>query len=91
VPARWIRTSTQPCSIHTPEHRLSYGMLWNVIVPDSSTVRNSFYHTGLGIHMLGVYPDMNMVMVHRVDTEAHRNYQGSDFYKMLGLVFQSRK
>jgi len=91
VPGQWIHASTQVSSVQNPEYGLSYGMLWKVLVPDSSTIRNSFYHTGLGIHMLGIYPDMDMVMVHRVDTEKHRNYQGSDFYTMLGLLFQSRK
>ena len=50
----------------------------------------SFYHTGSGIHMLAVYPGSNMVIVHRVDTENDFSYNKDDFYKMIGLVFDSK-
>jgi hypothetical protein len=50
----------------------------------------SFYHTGLGIHMLAIYPNSKMVLVHRVDTEHDFNYNKGDFYKMIGLVFDAK-
>lgn len=87
----WIDLSTQPYSIYSPEYGNAYGMLWRVRVPTESTIRNSFYHTGLGIHMLGIYPDSKLVMVHRVNTENNFDYQEEDFYKMLRLLFSARK
>jgi len=31
-----------------------------------------------------------MVFVHRVDTENDFDYNGADFYKMLGFLFDSK-
>ena len=90
IPKNWIDVSTKPYSIYDPRYGNAYGMLWRVRVPDENTIRNSFFHTGLGIHMLGVYPDSKVVIVHRVDTEVDFNYNEGDFYKMIGLTFGSR-
>ena len=90
IPKSWIDASTKPYSIYDPRYGNAYGMLWRVRVPDESTIRNSFFHTGLGIHMLGVYPDSKLVLVHRVNTEVDFNYKEGDFYKMIGLTFGSR-
>ena len=91
IPREWIDRSTKPYSIYSPKYGNAYGMLWRVRVPDENTKRNSFFHTGLGIHMLGVYPDSKLVMVHRVDTEEDFNYNEGDFYKMLRLLFNAKK
>lgn len=91
IPKDWIDVSTKPYSIYSPKYGNAYGMLWRVRVPNENTKRNSFFHTGLGIHMLGIYPDSKLVMVHRVDTESDFNYNEGSFYKMLGLLFNSRE
>lgn len=49
-----------------------------------------FYHTGVGIHMLAVYPEDKLVLVHRVDTENEYNYDGKNIYQMLELVFDAK-
>ncbi len=90
IPKKWIDESTKPISIYDPKYGSAYGLLWRVRVPKEGTKRNSFYHTGVGIHMLGVYPDSKLVMVHRVNTESDYTYNEGDFYKMLGLLFRSR-
>ncbi len=86
----WIDRSTVPYSKYDPKYGNAYGMLWYVRIPDENTVRNSFYHTGLGIHMLGVYPDSKLVFVHRVDTENNFTYNHMDLIKMIGLLFDSK-
>ncbi|MEM9649473.1 MAG: serine hydrolase [Bacteroidota bacterium] len=91
IPRNWIDISTKPYSVYNPKYGNAYGMLWRVRVPNENTKRNSFFHTGLGIHMLGIYPDSKLVMVHRVNTEEDFNYNERDFYKMLRLLFNSRK
>ncbi len=91
IPEEWIDVSTKPYSVYNPKYGNAYGMLWRVRVPGENTKRNSFFHTGLGVHMLGIYPDSNLVLVHRVDTESEINYTEGDFYKMLGLLANSRK
>ncbi|MEM6361980.1 MAG: serine hydrolase [Bacteroidota bacterium] len=91
IPKSWIDVSTKPYSVYNPQYGNAYGMLWRVRVPGKDTKRNSFFHTGLGIHMLGVYPDSKLVFVHRVNTEAEFDYNESDFYKMIRLVFNAKK
>lgn len=83
IPEEWIDISTKPYSEYNPDYGIAYGMLWYV-------KGESFYHTGLGIHMLAIYPNSKMVLVHRVDTEHDFNYNKSDFYKMIGLVFDAK-
>ncbi len=83
ISEEWIDMSTKAYSEYNPEYGIGYGMLWYV-------TGDSFYHTGLGVHMLAVYPDSKMVLVHRVDTENDFNYNNGDLYKMIGLVFDSK-
>ena len=90
VPAQWIEASTRPYSLYNPEHGIAYGMLWYVLMPHEKGQRFSFYHTGVGMHMLGVYPSSNMVLVHRVDTENKCLYHKRDLYKMIELVFDAK-
>lgn len=91
VPSEWIEVSTYPWSVYNPERGLARGMLWGVILPREEGGSNSFYHTGTGMHMLGVYPDSELVLVHRVDTENDFDYHPDDLYKMIGLVFNAKK
>ena len=91
IPKNWIDVSPKPYSVYSPQYGNAYGMLWRVRVPDENTVRNSFFHTGVGIHMLAVYPDSKLVLVHRVDTEGEITFTEGDFYKMLRLVSAARQ
>ena len=90
VPAGWIEISTYPWSVYNPEYGLARGMLWGVILPREDGGSNSFYHTGAGMHMLGVYPSSGLVLVHRVDTENDFSFEQDDLYKMIDLVFSAK-
>lgn len=90
VPAEWIDRSTRPISITQPEYGLAYGMLWDVIVPDDPQQQPSFYHTGTGVHMLGVYPKLGLVMVHRVDTEHDYRFNDGDLYQVIRMMHGAR-
>ncbi len=90
IPAQWIDSSTQPYSIVEPEYGLAYGMLWDVLVPEAGEQRPSFYHTGVGVHMLGVYPKYKLVMVHRVDTEKEYRFNDGDLYKIIRIIHGAR-
>lgn len=91
IPAAWIDEGTQPISITDSTYGLAYGMLWNVLVPDSGVTRASFYHTGLGVHMLGVYPQHRLVLVHRVNTEQAFDFDDGKLYRMIRLVHGARR
>ena len=75
VPESWIKASTTPTSIYNETSNLGYGMLWKLRLTDDHKKVVSFYHTGVGIHMLAIYPDDKMVLVHRVDTENNGAYK----------------
>lgn len=90
LPAAWIARSTQPYSIENAEYGLAYGMLWNVLVPDAPDEAPSFYHTGVDVHMLGVYPKHRLVMVHRVDTERAYTFDGNDLLRIIRLIHAAR-
>lgn len=90
VPAEWIDRSTQPRSIVDADYGLAYGMLWDVLVPEAGDARPSFFHTGVGVHMLGVYPKHGLVMVHRVDTEKEFRFDEGDLYQIIRRVHGAR-
>lgn len=90
ISSDWIKTSTKLTSISNAKYNTGYGMLWKLRLTKDNKRSTSFYHTGVGIHMLAVYPDLKMVLVHRVDTENDYNYNKGDFYKMIGLVMDSK-
>jgi CubicO group peptidase (beta-lactamase class C family) len=90
VPADWISLSTQPYSVVDPQYGLAYGMLWDVLVPDGTDEVPSFFHTGVAVHMLGVYPKHRLVMVHRVDTETGSRFSDGDLYRVIRMVHGAR-
>ena len=90
VPAEWIARSTRVYSEVQPEYGIAYGMLWDVLVPDPPQEVPSFYHTGVGIHMLGVYPKHKLVMVHRVDTEHAHRFNDGDLYRVIRMMHAAR-
>ncbi len=90
IPNTWIAFSTQPYSVIEPEYGLNYGLLWNVLTPSSPGEHPSFYHTGVDIHMLGIYPKHKLVMVHRVDTERPYRFNGNDLYQVIRRIHGAR-
>ncbi|WP_224484838.1 serine hydrolase domain-containing protein [Robertkochia aurantiaca] len=90
IPESWIEVSTKAYSMINPSYGIGYGMLWNVLVPNEDRKSKSFFHTGVGIHMLGVYPESNLVLVHRVDTEKDYDFQERHFYQMISKVWGSK-
>ncbi|NVK86764.1 MAG: serine hydrolase [Gammaproteobacteria bacterium] len=91
VPQDWIDLTTRPHSVYNEKYGLSYGMFWSVLVNNKDDVDPpAFYHTGTGVHMLGVYPKHKLVMVHRVATEQEYQFQASDLYPLIKLMHQAR-
>lgn len=91
IPSDWIAASTRSYSITNEYMDFGYGMLWNVINKNEKRASSSFYHTGVGIHMLGVYPASKLVFVHRVDTEGEYDFPQQNLYKIISLVFAAQK
>jgi len=46
-----------------------------------------YFHTGVGIHLLAVFPDLNVVVVHRVDTLADEvRFTENDLNELFELL-----
>ncbi len=67
--AKLIEQFTSPYTVTNPKYRLGYGMLWGVVLKEEGQPHHSFYHTGIGRHMLGVYPNKDLVFAHTVASE----------------------
>lgn len=87
----WIEASTTSYSVTNQYMDFGYGMLWNVINANEQRSSKSFYHTGTGIHMLGVYPASKLVFVHRVDTENEHEFSQESLYKIISMVFGAQE
>ncbi|NMM48556.1 serine hydrolase domain-containing protein [Marinigracilibium pacificum] len=90
IPKDWIEASTQPISVYDQNYGIAYGMLWSVLMENESRKTRSFFHTGTGVHMLAIYPESNMVLVHRVDTEKDYSFHQGHFYKMINMVWDAK-
>lgn len=91
IPEKWIKASIKPYSIYDIKNGIAYGMLWNVLMETKERPDKAFFHTGTSVHLLGVYPAQNLVLVHRVDTEKEYNFGGKEFSEMINLVFTTFK
>ena len=87
VPEEWIEYSTKPYNVTYRPAGLAYGIFWRVLMKTETRSSASFYHTGVGIHMLGVYPKSKVVLVHRVQTEEDYNFGDPEFMQMIGKVW----
>jgi CubicO group peptidase (beta-lactamase class C family) len=91
IPEAWIDLTTRPHSVYNQKYGLAYGMFWASLVPSEDNKHPpSFFHTGTGVHMLGVYPKHKLVMVHRVDTESDYRFKSQDLYPLIRLMHQAR-
>lgn len=90
IPESWIESSTKPYSVYNPDYGMAYGMLWDVLMRTERRNSRSFYHTGTGIHMMGIYPASDLVLVHRVDTEGPYDFGNQKFYGMIDRVWGAR-
>ena len=73
IPNSWIFESTVAYSTMDEETGIGYGYMWYV-APKGSEIAQSigydfYYHTGIGVHLLGIVPDLKLVIVERYDTD----------------------
>ena len=89
IPSDWIDKSTTAYSIVDSASGIAYGYLWRVF-PEDSELANmigspGYYHTGVGIHILIVVPDLKLVLVQRYDTDGDWEDPG-DIGMQMGLM-----
>ena len=88
VPSEWIRESTTSYTNENPE-RDGYGYLWKIPTPNTG-FDGAFYHTGLAVHLLLVWPEEKLVVVHRVDTDNEFTTTTEELQTLVSLIGAAR-
>ena len=88
IPQKWIEDST---TAHTAKGLMGdgYGYLWSII-PEEAGFGCGFYHTGLGVHLLAVLPEMGIVLVHRVDTTRALDIDWPQIRRLMHMIMSAR-
>jgi len=89
IPSEWITESTTAYSIEDSTSGLSYGYMWKVF-PEGSLLAEmvgcpGYFHTGIGVHVLVIIPELKLVIVERFDTDGEWVDPG-DVGMELGLM-----
>lgn len=100
IPAPWVRDSTTAYSVADGNARdgySGYGYLWWVAVngnhyPGVELPDGSFSAWGAGGHFIAVIPALNVVVVHRVDTDdPAKKVTLEQFGNLLRLILAAKK
>ncbi len=70
-----------------------YGYLWAVSLdgnPGGLIPHNFYYHTGYGGHLLMIIPKLDLVIVHRVNTDIGHNV-GDELGILVGMILNAKK
>jgi len=89
VPEEWIRESTRVYPVSNPGGD-PYGYLWRII-PEEAGFGYGFYHTGLGVHILAVLPEMKFVLVHRVNTNKDFDITWPEIRMLMGMIVSAKE
>jgi len=90
VPQDWIAASTTAYSIEDADLNIGYGMMWYVIPEDFPVFGPGFAHSGIGVHLLLVLPEDNLVIVHRVNTFEPWTLTGEDYLPLVGQIVDAK-
>jgi CubicO group peptidase (beta-lactamase class C family) len=95
VPAWWIEDSWTPYSIIDESGGVGRGYLWDIASTDGEIGQaighEMYFHTGVGVHVLAVIPDLDLVLVHRMDTTGPFTDPGAQLGELLGMVILARE
>ncbi len=90
VPAQWIEDSWTPYSMVDAAAGVGRGYLWDIASTDGEFGRavghEVYFHTGVGVHVLAVIPELELVLVHRMDTTGPFTDPGEKLGELLSMV-----
>jgi len=94
VPEKWVRMSVR--SYSPAGERGGYGYMWWVAVgdvhfPQVSVPPGTYSARGAGGHYVVVLPALDLVVVHRADTDAGRKVEGLEFGALLEKILAARR
>jgi CubicO group peptidase (beta-lactamase class C family) len=88
VPIEWVEESTQPYS--DAGWFFNYGYMWWVGEPESFQGHRVFAALGGSGHAVFVFPDIDLVVVHRVNPTTYQ-YGWAEVLDLLDLVLMARR
>lgn len=68
-----------------------WGPCTDVAVATRAGEKPAFFHTGVDVHLLAIYPERKLVMVHRVNTDAPYKINEGDLYQVIRQVHGARR
>jgi len=94
IPSQWISESTTPYSIVDSASGIAYGYMWRVF-PEGSMLSDligqpGYYHTGVGVHILIIVPELKLVLVQRFDTDGDWEDPGDVGMQMGMMIVNAR-
>ena len=94
IPEKWVRMSVRAYS-HAGE-RGGYGYMWwvardDIHFPQVSVPPGTYSARGAGGHYVVVIPALELVVVHRVDTDAGRTIEALEFGALLERILAARR
>ncbi len=95
IPRGWIEESWTPYSTVDAASGVSAGYMWRIASKEGDIGQaigyEMYFHTGLGVHVLAVIPDLDLVLVHRMDTTGPFTDPGDRLGQLMGMVILARK
>ena len=96
----WVKRSTKPHTIFEPEHYRGagngYGRLWWIFParPDRNSPYQDHHRVaarGNGGQIMVLFPDLDVLVVHRADTDNGRGVSGGNGLKLLDMIMGARR
>jgi CubicO group peptidase (beta-lactamase class C family) len=85
------RHSTIPVEIDSVTTvEFGYGYMWHTFPDNLGFGRGGYFHTGIGVHLLAVFPEDGLVLVHRVDTDAAYSTTNEQMWQLVMKIFEAR-
>lgn len=90
ISEEWIRESTT--SYSETENGGGYGYMWWITGDQvlSNLDEGSYFASGYRGHYIFIIPDMDLVVVHRVNTDIDDNVTSLGFLHLLGLIIDAK-
>ena len=90
ISEEWIRESTTPYS--DAGSGMGYGYLWWITGDKilSNLDDGSYFASGYNGHYIFVIPNLDLVVVHRVDTDNNHQVTSPEFFYLLGLIIDAK-
>ena len=94
ISEEWIRESTT--SYSNAGYAGGYGYMWWIAqngyhLPGVTLQDGAYSARGYGGHYIVVIPDMDVVVVHRVNTDIRHSVSSYEFGKLLDLILDAKE